>query len=54
MGWYIKLRERKLGGGGEAEYDLKAGSTSWLHPIMVAFSPLQKVEFDRPGERSPE
>jgi len=29
MGWYVKLRERKFGGGG----------TSWPHPIMVAFSP---------------
>ena len=37
MGWYLKLRERKLGGG---EYDLKASSTSWPYPIVIAFSPL--------------
>ena len=41
MGWYVKLRERKL--GREGKYDLKAGSnpgTSYPHLIMVVFSPL--------------
>ena len=28
------------GGGAEVEYDLKAGSTSCPHPVMVAFIPL--------------
>lgn len=35
-----KAKGEEVGGRGEAEYDLKAGSTSWLHPITVAFSPL--------------
>ena len=40
MGWYLKLRERKLGGGGGGKYDLKAASTSWPYPIVIVFSPL--------------
>ena len=40
----------EVAGRGEAEYDLKAGSTSWPLPFMVAFSPLVG---ERAGSQGP-
>ena len=43
MGWYVKVRERKLVGVGVGSMISRLAAhlgTSWPHPIMVVFSPL--------------
>ena len=45
-----KAKGEEVTGRGEAEYDLKAGSISWPHPIMVAFSSLLG---ERAGSQGP-
>ena len=49
-GVVCKAKGEEVAGRGEAEYDLKAGSTSCPHPIVVAFSPLVG---ERSGSRGP-